>query len=61
MNRHFASVVSPGVRLVVAIAPAFTMGFVRPSALRSTAAYELKGSPVAFTPSRLLASAAPND
>ena len=61
MNRHFASTVSPGVRLVVAIAPAFTSGFVLPSALRSTAAYELNGSPVALTPSCLLASAAPTD
>ena len=35
MNRHLASAVAPGTRLVVAIAPAFTIGFVRPSALRS--------------------------
>ena len=30
MNFHFASVVAPGTRLVVAIAPAFTIGLVRP-------------------------------
>jgi hypothetical protein len=47
-------------RLVVAIAPAFTIGLVRPSRLRSTAASELNGSPVAFTPSRRLAASAPS-
>ena len=31
MNFHFASRVAPGTRLVVAIAPEFTIGFVRPS------------------------------
>ena len=41
-----SSAVAPGTRLVVAIAPAFTIGFVRPSSLRSTAASELNGSPV---------------
>ena len=48
---HFASAVSPGTRLVVAIAPALTIGLVRPSPLRSTAASELKGRPVALAPS----------
>ena len=33
MNSHFASVDEPGTRLVVAIAPAFTIGFVRPDVL----------------------------
>jgi hypothetical protein len=33
-------------RLVVAIAPEFTMGFVNPCGCRSTAAKELKGYPV---------------
>ncbi len=51
MNCHRASGVAPGTRLVVAMAPEFTMGFVRPSGLCSTAASELKGSPVALTPS----------
>ena len=32
----------------MAIAPALTIGFVRPSALRSTAASELNGRPVPF-------------
>ena len=45
--------VAPGTRLVVAIAPAFTIGLVRPSGLRSMAASELNGirwrSPPAFT------------
>ena len=35
----------------MAIAPAFTIGLVRPGP-RSTAASELKASPVAFTPTR---------
>src|SRR5579883_2642850 len=51
MKSHFSSAVAPGARLVVAIAPAFTIGFVRPSPLRSTAANELNGRPVAFAPS----------
>ena len=34
---------APGTRLVVAIAPAFTIGFVRPSGLRSIPASELNG------------------
>src|SRR6516165_6912598 len=51
MKSHFASADAPGARLVVAIAPAFTIGLVRPSPLRSTAASELKGKPVAFAPS----------
>jgi hypothetical protein len=46
MNRHLASRERPGVRLVVAIAPAFTMGFVRPSGLCSMLATELKVRPV---------------
>ena len=41
---------APGTRLVVAIAPEFTIGFVRPSAPRSMPSSELKASPVAFTP-----------
>ena len=36
----------------MAIAPALTIGFVRPSALRSTAASELNGRPVPLTPTR---------
>ena len=36
----------------MAIAPGLTIGFVRPSSVRSTASSELNGSPVAFTPTR---------
>ena len=45
---HRSSAVPPGMRLVVAIAPGFTIGFVRPPGPRSTAATELNGRPVAF-------------
>ena len=61
MNCHRASLVSPGTRLVVAIAPAFTIGLVRPSALRSTAASELNGSPVLFAPIFARAASQPID
>ena len=50
----------PGRRLVVAIAPGFTIGFVRPSPLRSTASSELNGSPVPFTPSSSRACSGPS-
>jgi hypothetical protein len=50
MNRHLAAAVSPGTRLVVAMAPALTMGFMVRSALSSIAMTELNGRPVAFTP-----------
>lgn len=50
---------APGARLAVAIAPALTIGLVRPSGPRSTAASELKASPVAFAPSWSLASSGP--
>src|SRR5215831_1192914 len=60
MNRHFAAKPSPGTRLVAAIAPAFTMGLDLPSGLRSTAARESYGSPVALTPSLCLTSSAPS-
>jgi hypothetical protein len=43
--------VSPGTRLVVAIAPALTMGFRVRSSLSSIAITELNGRPVLFTPS----------
>jgi hypothetical protein len=45
---------------VVAIAPAFTIGLVRPPSPRSTAASELKASPVAFTPTRRRTSSGPS-
>ena len=61
MKRHLAWNEVPGTRLVVAMAPAFTMGFVLPSALRSMAASELNGSPVAFTPSFSRAFSGPKD
>ena len=38
------------MRLVVAMAPALTMGFMVRSSLSSMAMTELKGSPVALTP-----------
>ena len=38
MNVHSRRATRPATRLVVAIAPGLTIGFVRPSALRSTAA-----------------------
>lgn len=44
---------------MVAIAPGFTIGFVRPSTVRSIAASELNGSPVLLTPSRSRASRGP--
>ena len=59
MKRHFAATLSPGARPVVAIAPALTIGFVRPSASRSIPVSELKAWPVAFTPIFFRISAAP--
>ena len=56
---HFASASAPGTRLVAAIAPGFTIGFVRPSALRSIADRELNARPVLLTPSRRRASSGP--
>jgi hypothetical protein len=56
IDSHFSSDVAPGARLVVAIAPAFTSGFIVRAALSSTAISELKGKPVLFTPSRSRAS-----
>jgi len=50
MNLHLSSRLAPGTRLVVAIAPEFTIGFVRPSGLRSIPSSELNARPVAFTP-----------
>ena len=46
-------------RLVVAIAPAFTIGFMVRRALSSTAITESNGSPVLFTPSRSRAASWP--
>src|SRR5215467_8341348 len=46
MNLHRASWLFPGTRLVVAMAPELTMGFVRPLSPASTAATELKARPV---------------
>jgi len=42
------------------MAPAFTIGFDRPSALRSTKTSESNASPVAFTPSFCLTCSAPS-
>ena len=60
MNSHFAALLSPGTRLTAAMAPAFTIGFDRPSGLRSTAAMESNASPVAFTPSSCLTGSSPS-
>jgi hypothetical protein len=49
-----------GARLVVAIAPELTIGFVRPSGLRSTASIELNGRPVLLTPTRSRTASAPS-
>jgi len=43
---NFSSAVVPGTRLVVAMAPALTSGFIVRSALSSMAITELKGRPV---------------
>ncbi len=51
MCANFASAVDPGTRLVVAIAPALTNGFIVRSSFSSTAINELNGNPVEFTPS----------
>src|SRR5215475_10495245 len=59
MNRHFSSAFSPGTRLVVAIAPALTIGFVLPSRLHSMPANELNGRPVLLTPSLSRAASGP--
>ena len=57
---HFSSAVSPGIRLVVAIAPALTSGFMVRSALSSTAISELNGKPVQFTPRLCRAASYPS-
>src|SRR6202035_4318486 len=59
-NRHLTSALSPGIRLVAATAPGFTIGLVTPSLPRSMAASELNGSPVAFTPIFFLACSGPS-
>lgn len=59
MAVHFASP-SPGTRLVAVMAPGLTIGLVRPSGERSTAAAELNGRPVALAPTRRRASEAPS-
>ena len=51
--------VGPGTRLVVASAPAFTMGFMVRSALSSIPITESKGRPVLLTPSLRRASSGP--
>ena len=51
MKAHCSSAVAPGTRLVVAMAPALTMGFMVRSSLSSMAITELKARPVALTPS----------
>ena len=56
IDSHFSSSVAPGARLVAAIAPAFTSGFIVRSSLSSTAIRELNGNPVLLTPSRSRAS-----
>ena len=60
MKRHRSSLVAPGMRLVVAIAPEFTIGFVRPPSPCSMAVSELNGKPVAFSPILRLTSSGPS-
>ena len=50
IRSNFCSAVVPGTRLVVAIAPALTSGFIVRSSFSSTAISELNGKPVLFTP-----------
>ena len=60
MNRLEPENVRPqDARLVVAIAPAFTIGFMVRSLFSSTAITELKGSPVLLTPILRRASSQP--
>ena len=59
IRSHFSSAVAPGTRLVVAIAPALTNGFIVRSPFSSTAISELKGKPVLLTPSWRRASSYP--
>src|SRR5271166_531182 len=59
MLANFSSAVEPGTRLVVAMAPALTSGFIVRSALSSMAITELKGRPVLLTPSLRRASSWP--
>ncbi len=57
---NFSSAVPPGTRLVVASAPALTIGFMVRSSLSSTPITESKGNPVLLTPSLRRASAGPS-
>ncbi len=59
MRANFSSAESPGTRLVVASAPAFTIGFMVRSSLSSTPMTESNGSPVLLTPSWWRASSGP--
>ena len=58
-NRHFSVADSPGAKLAVAIAPGLTIGLVRPPVSTSSASSELKGRPVALTPTRRCISSGP--
>ena len=60
MKLQRSSNVLPGARLVLAMAPALTMGLVRPSAWRSMPAKELKPRPVAFMPILALTARGPS-
>ncbi len=57
---HFSSAVSPDMRLVVAMAPALTSGFMVRAGLSSTAISESNGKPVPLTPSRCRAASYPS-
>ena len=61
MKRQRAATSAPGTRLVVAMAPEFTMGLVRPSALASMPANELKARPVALAPTAARNASHPMD
>ena len=60
MKAHRSSVLVPGTRPTVAIAPELTIGFVRPRSPCSMAVRELNARPVAFTPIWRLISSGPN-
>ncbi len=59
MAAHFWPAVAPGTRLVVAMAPALTIGFIVRSSLSSMAMTELNGIPVLLTPRRSRAASWP--
>lgn len=59
IRSHFSAEVAPATSAVVAIAPAFTIGFIGLPSLSSMAITELNGRPVLFTPTRWCTSSWP--